>query len=108
VNSIQLALKSLESRNPIIWLSPSLVIESLANEYPFFNGSLSNAEIRAYQEVIRDKDGIIVDPYFRRMGGDLQAWNFANDGVHFSTSGNIETVKSIVETLSRYETKKGS
>lgn len=108
VNSIQLAIKSLETRNPIIWMSPSLVIENLANEYPFFNGSFSNAEIRAYQEVIRDKDGIIVDPYFRRMGAELQAWNYSNDGVHFSTAGNIETVKSIVETLSRYESKQGS
>ncbi|TNE71096.1 SGNH/GDSL hydrolase family protein [bacterium] len=108
INSITVAIKSLETRNPIIWLSPSLVVESIANDYPFFNGTLSNAEIRAYQEVIRDKDGIIIDPYFTRFGEELAAWQFANDGVHFSTTGNIETVKTLVETLSRFENKKGS
>ena len=99
VNSIQTALKSMSSRNPLIWIPPSLVYEELANEYPFFNGSISNTELRAFQEVIRDKNGVIVDPYFNRFGTENEGWNFANDGIHFSLAGSIETVKVIIETL---------
>lgn len=101
--SIQTAIHSLPSKNPIVWLAPSLVNESLSNEYPLFNGSFSNSEIRAYQEVIRDKSGLIVDPYFNRFGKDLEAWNFANDGIHYSLTGSIETVKTLIKRLINIE-----
>lgn len=97
--SIQEAIGSLETRNPIIWIAPSLVNEELANEYPLINGSFDNSEIRSYQEVIRDKSGLIVDPYFNRFGQNLESWNYAVDGVHFSLAGSIQTVKTLIDSL---------
>jgi len=99
LQSIRTAIESLVSPNPIIWMSPSSVNEEATNINPLFNGSFSNSEIRAYQEVMRDKGGIIIDPYFQRFGNTPENWYYAADGIHYSESGNLETVKTILKTL---------
>lgn len=106
--SIQLAIESLKTRNPIIWMAPSLVYEESANEFPFFNSSFSNTEIRQFQDIIRDKKGIQVDPYFNRFGKELNQWEYALDGVHFSVSGNMKTVKAFIKSMAEYKNKKGA
>jgi len=105
LQSIRTAIESLDSRNPIIWMSPSSVIEEATNINPLFNGSFDNSEIRAYQEVMRDKGGIIIDPFFQRFGNPSENWYYAADGIHFSESGNMETVKTILKTLANAKTQ---
>jgi len=105
IQSMRTAIESLESTNPIIWMSPSSVIEEATNINPLFNGSFSNSEIRAYQEVMRDKGGIIIDPFFQRFGSTPENWYYAADGIHYSESGNMETVKTILKTLAIEKTE---
>jgi hypothetical protein len=99
IQSIRTATESLKKRNPLLWMPPSFVIEEAANENPLLNGSFDNTVIRNYQEVVRDKGGVQIDPFCRRFGNPSEQWYYTSDGINYSDSGVVATVKSILSTL---------
>lgn len=91
------------TRNPIIWVTPPPVITELMQDMPLFSGVIDEAELSGYRELIAGKSGYVVDPYGTRMGNPPNAWNYLADGFHASLSGHLETVKSLLRSLSKEE-----
>lgn len=88
------------TKNPVIWLTPPPVIAELMQDMPLFDGVLYERDLIQYREVIAGKNGYVVDPAGSRMGNPAQAWNYLPDGFHPSLAGHIETVKSVLQSLS--------
>jgi len=75
-------------KNPIIWITPTPVINELLTENPLVAG----------------KDGVIIDSLGRRMGKEgPEAWNYIADGLHHSLSGHMNTVRLVIKKLSESE-----
>lgn len=99
IQSMKNACLSLKNNNPIIWMPPSFVIEEAVSANPLINGSFFNSDIKHYQEVVRDKNGILIDPFSVRFGETPKEWHYASDGIHYSDSGNSITVKTLLSSL---------
>lgn len=98
LNSISDAIET-HTQNPIIWISPTSIIEEMIEDDPLTNGRVLNSDLHQYQEIISGKKGYVVDAYGKRFGNPTQAWHYLNDGLHHSISGHMETVKSVLSLL---------
>ncbi len=87
-------------KNPIYWITPAPIIPELFEENPFYDFTINPADLKQMQQLIADKQGIVIDPRAKRMGDDSpQAWNYSPDGLHHSLTGHMNTVRLILEQM---------
>ncbi len=83
------------TKNPVIWVTPPPVDIDVMKESPMFEGSILEADLHHYREVLAGKTGIVVDPYGQRLGRPVGPWNVSGDGFHLTTAGHMETVRAL-------------
>ena len=92
--------------NPILWVTPTPVIEELLVENPIYEYSISERDLVEVRELIAGKTGGIVDPRGLRMGeNEAEAWNYIGDGLHHSLSGHMNTVREVLRTMAEVGAK---
>ena len=93
-----------EMENDVVWITPPPVITELLDQNPLYDFTIEGIDIAQIQELVSGKSGFVVDPRGVRMGAQgPQAWHYLSDGLHPSLSGHIETVKTILKTLTAKE-----
>jgi lysophospholipase L1-like esterase len=95
-------------RNPVVWITPTGIISKLAEKAQFLPGSYDVLAINSLREIVAGKPGFVADPKGDRLGAaPAKAWFFAENGVHHSLAGHMETVKYILKSLAESKPKKG-
>ena len=99
LNSIQdILTEALD--NDIIWVTPPPVISELLEDNPLYDYTIEKLDLSQVRELVSGKNGFIVDPRGMRMGKPQpEAWHFLSDGLHPSVTGHMETVKSLLKTI---------
>ncbi|MEO9884718.1 MAG: SGNH/GDSL hydrolase family protein [Balneola sp.] len=91
-------------KNPIIWITPTPVINELLTENPLYEYSIFEEDLQQVRQLVAGKDGVIIDSLGRRMGKEgPEAWNYIADGLHHSLSGHMNTVRLVIKKLSESE-----
>jgi lysophospholipase L1-like esterase len=110
LNLIESAIEEV-TENPPIWITPPAVIPQLQQQVELFNFTVEEKDLAEVREVLVSKKGYIVDPTGKRMEeddeGNPAAWNYLADGLHPSISGHVNTVKSLIFSLTHTEEKDG-
>lgn len=92
--------------NPILWITPSPVINQLLSEHPLYQFSIEEADLQQVIELVAGKVGGIVDPKAKRMGEkEPEVWNYIADGLHPSLSGHLNTTREVLKTLVEVKAK---
>ncbi|MFN1835137.1 SGNH/GDSL hydrolase family protein [Balneola sp. MJW-20] len=101
LHSIQEILEDRVS-NPLVWITPAPVITELLMENQLHDFTIEEKDLGPLREVIAGKNGAIIDPGGKRLGGkEPEAWHYLPDGLHHSLSGHMETVKHLIKKLSK-------
>lgn len=94
-------------KNPVVWITPTPIFETFAENATLYELNFDNDAIRSIRELIAGKPGYVVDPMAIRYGNPPEAWNYASDGVNASVAGHMETVKRLVSLLATAKEHKG-
>jgi lysophospholipase L1-like esterase len=104
LNSIQEILAEYVN-NPPIWITPSQIVQNLAESHPLHEFSINRSDLIKVTELVAGKSGGIADPKGVRMGeNEPKAWNFLTDGLSPSLSGHMNTVREVLRTLVEVQT----
>lgn len=105
LNTIQEILEE-QLENPVIWLTPTPVIQELLEENLMNEFSIDEMDMAQLIEVVAGKRGVIIDPQGRRLGEEKpQAWNYLSDGLNPSLAGHTNTVREILKMMAQVDIK---
>lgn len=86
--------------NPIYWITPAPVIPQLLEEHPLYDFTINPTDLYQIQQLVADKQGVVVDPRAKRMGEKSpEAWHYTPDGLHHSLTGHLNVVKLILKQM---------